>query len=404
MKQIKCVTAALLALTILLPSVLLWGNLSFLKTSAYSVITAVNPAQLLKGSLTKATKEIEQATSDYIGFHDSFINLFGLGTRLIGSRLVNTGDRTVVKLDSGTLCEVVTDRKKIKAQAEQAKENATSLAVLKEKLDQQNIPLLFVLAPCNLDKNQPGLPYRMNDYKNETADSFLKELEKFGVDYLDLREVWQKQGWSITDGFFRSDLHWRPQYALLSWAYVAQYLNDCYGIQNDPALFDLTNQRVETYPNVSLGSTGRVIGKYYAQTDTAEVYLPNYETKFHVINKRLGWDKTGSYEETTIDRSVLDRGGLFANDLINIYCAEDSVVENEKAQNEANVVFIRDSFGGMLGGYVPLTFQRTNHVNMRSMNERAETVASIIERFDTDMVIVFFYVDSISRNGMFHFE
>ena len=405
MKTINRMTAIVLSAALLLPSVLLWSNLSFIKTSAFSVLSAVTSGRQLSGSLVTATKEIDQAASDYIGFHHSFINAFGLGMRLIGSRLVNTGDRTIVKLDSGALCEYITDRDKIKAKEKTTQKNAASLAALKERLERQNIPLLFVLAPGKLDKEQPGLPYRMNDYQNALADSFLQELDRSGVDYLDLRQVWKEQGWSVTDGFFLSDLHWRPKYALLSWAYVARYLNDHYGIQNDPALFDLKNQRVETYPNVSLGSTGRVIGKYYAKTDTAELYLPNYETKFHLTNKRLGWDKTGSYEETTIDRSFLDRGGLFDNDLINIYRAEDSVIENENAPNDANVVLIRDSFGGMLGGYIPLTFKNTSNINMRSMNERKnETVSSIIDGFDTDLVIVFFHIDMVGRTGMFAFS
>lgn len=406
MKTINRITAIVLSAALLLPSVLLWSNLSFLKTSAYSALTAVTSIRRqLNGNLKDATVKIEQAVSDYVGFHHSFVNLFGLGMRLIGSRLVNTGDRTIVKLDSGAVCGYETDKDKVNEQAKTVKKNAALLAQLKAKLTQQNIPLLFVLAPNDLDRDHPGLPYRLHDYNNEIADSYLNELDRFGIDYIDLRRVWKEQGWSIADGFFYSDTHWRPKYALLSWGYVAQYLNDHYDIQNDPALFDLKNQRVETYPNVSLGNTGRVIGKYYAKTDTTELYLPNYETEFHVVNKRLGWDKTGSYEETTVDRTAVNRGGLFTNDLIDLYSARDSMVENKNAANDANVVFIRDSFGGMLGGYVPLTFHNTSLVDPRAIDAREEeSVSEIIDNFDTDLVIVFYFVSMLPQSQMFAFN
>ena len=101
----------------------------------------------------------------------------------------------------------------------------------------------------------------------------------------------------------------------------------------------------------------------------------------------------------------MDRGGIFVNDLIDIYRVRDSVVENEKAQNDANVVFIRDSFGGMLGGYVPLAFKNTSIVDLRTMDQRGgETVSSIVDGFNTDMVIVFYNVGMVANEVMFKFD
>lgn len=404
--MIKRITAILLSLAILLPSALLWGNSSFLKTSAGSVYSALTSGVRQIGSgLSNSAKEIDKAASDYIGLHDLFINVYGLGMRLCGNRLVNVGSRVVARLNSGSLVEYNTDEAQVEKEAETAKKNAASLAGLKETLDKKNIPLLFVLAPGKPDKNDPGLPYGLKDYGNAAADSFLKELDDLGVDYLDLRDLWQQNGWSVDDGFFSSDLHWRPEYAIRSWGYVTQYLNDHYGVVNDPSLFDLNNLKLEKYENVSLGGTGRILGKYYAKTDGTELYIPKYETKLHVVNKRVGWDKTGTFEETTVDRSQMDRGSIFRNDLIDMYRVRDSVVENYKAPNDANVVFIRDSFGGMLGGYVPLAFKNTSIIDPRTMDEReGETVRSIINDFDTDLVLVFYHIGMVTQANMFEFE
>ncbi len=405
MKTITRITAVVLSAAILIPSVLLWTNLSFIKTAAFSVLSAVTSGeQRLDKGLSAAAGEIDGAAADYIGFHSAFIDLYGLGMRLCGSRLVHAGSRTVLKLDSGAICEYETDRDYPAKSAQIARDHAAALIKLKQNLDRQGIPFLFVLAPGKISETDPGLPYRLPNYVNKNADSFLNELNKAGVDTLDLRAYWREKGWSRADGFFYSDLHWRPKYALLSWAHVTQVLNDRYGIRNDPALFDLKNQKVETYDNVSLGSTGRIVGRFYAKTDSTELYIPNYETSFHLVNKRVGWDKTGTCEETTVDRSFLHKGGVYDNDLISMYYARDSVIENKMAPNDANVVFIRDSFGGMLGGYVPLAFRNTSIVDLRTMNERkGETVSTIIHDFNTDLVIVFYHVGMITNETMFEF-
>ena len=406
MKIIKSITAILLSLAVLIPSVLLWSNLSFAKTSVFSLYTALTSRQRhLSDALSISAQEIDKAASDYIGFHNSFINMYGLGMRLSGTRLVHAGSRTLVKLDSGALVEYSTDPNAAQVSADAAEKNVASLSALKDRLDAQGIPLLFVLAPDKLDEQDPGLPYQLRDYSNPTADSFLDGLDKAGVDYLDLRKVWREKGWSRADGFFYSDLHWQPRYAILSWAYVTQYLSDRYGIRNDPSLFDLQNQTVETYENVSLGSTGRIIGKFYARPDGIELFTPDFDTHFHLVNKRVGWDKTGTFEETTVDRTMINnRSGLFSNDVTGMYYARDSVVENSLAPNDANVVFIRDSFGGMLGGYVPLAFRNTSIVDLRTMNGRKdETVQSIIDDFDTDLVVVFYHVGMVDEEKMFAF-
>ena len=406
MKIIKSITAILLALAILIPSALLWSNMSFARTSVHSLLSALTSRQhRLADGLSISAQEIDKAASDYIGFHNSFINIYGLGMRLSGTRLVHAGARTLVKLDSGALVEYSTDPNAAKESADAAKKNVASLSALKTYLDTQGIPLLFVLAPGKLDEEDPGLPYQLRDYSNVTADSFLDGLESSGIDYLDLRKVWREKGWSRTDGFYYSDLHWQPKYAILSWAYVTQYLSDRYGIRNDPSLFDLKNQKVESFKNISLGSTGRIIGRFYAIPDSTELYTPDFDTHFHLVNKRVGWDKTGTFEETTVNRSLThDRSGLFTNDMINMYYARDSVVENTLAPNDANVVFIRDSFGGMLGGYVPLAFRNTSIVDMRTMNERKdETVQSIIDNFDTDLVVVLYHIGMVDKEDMFSF-
>ena len=403
MKIIKRITAILLCVIILIPSVMLWGNLSFIKSSVFSVYSVLRsgPDQLGSG-LSKSAEEIDKAASDYIGMHNSFVNIYGLTMRLCGSRLVNVGSRAVVKLDSGAIFEYTTDKEEIKKETQAAKSNAVRLAKLKEELDEQKIPLLFVLAPGKLDENNSGLPYNLENYPNTIADNFLNELDKYGVEFIDLREVWRQNGWTREDGFYYSDLHWRPEYALRSWGYVTRYLNDNYGIENDPSTFDLNNQNLEKFDNVALGSTGRIIGKYYTKIDGTELFTPKFDTLFHVVNERLGWDKTGTLEETSVDRSTLNMGGIFYNDLISLYRVRDSVVENKMASNDANVVFIRDSFGGMLGGYAPLAFKNTSIVDLRTMN--GKSVIPIIDGFDTDLVIVFYNVGMVSNESMFNFD
>ena len=405
MKTTKRIAAVLLSLVILIPSVMLWCNLSFIKTSAYSVITALlSGQQRLDKSLSVSASEIDKAASDYVGFHFSFINLYGLGMKLCGSRMVNIGNRIVVRLDSGSLVEYNPDETQFEANMQTAKKNAAALAAFKGSLEEKNIPLLFVLVPGKVDKYDPGLPYQLEDHSNPIADAFLRCLDESGVDYIDLREVWHEKGWSYAEGFYNSDLHWRPTFALRSWGYVTQYLNDCYGIYNDPATFDLDHQKVELFYDASLGDTGRIVGKYYAQMDGTELYIPDFETHFHLVNERVGWDKTGTFEETTVNRDALTEGTLFTTNLTELYYARDSVVENTLAQNDANVVFIRDSFGGALGGYVPLAFKNTSMVDMRTMKARKEeSVQSIIDDFDTDLVIVFYNVGMTDAENMFAF-
>ncbi len=397
--------AFVLVIVLLIPSAMLWTNISFLKTSVFSVfsqITQATPGSLSK-NLAAVSDEIDAAATDYVGFHNFFVNTFGFLMRSCGNRVVKTGQRTVVRLDSGGIFEINNTEKSVNPE-KIAKQNAASVGKLNVEMAKKGIPLLFVLAPCKLDPDDPGLPIGYEDNMNGFADSFLRGLDEEKVRYIDLRDYWRENNIDYSKGFFATDTHWTAKYALLSWKYVVERLQTDYGIENDVSLLDGNHLNVQELSEISLGNTGRIVGRGYVKPDDAVLYTPKYETSFRVVNTRLGWDKTGSMEETMTNPSAVKTGDVFTADLIDYYAARDSVVENYLAKNEKSVLFIRDSFGGSLGGFVPLMFKKTSILDLRVMSQRpGETVQTVLDSSDPDLAIIFYYIGSLYNEEMFDF-
>ena len=77
---------------------------------------------------------------------------------------------------------------------------------------------LFVMVPSQISKYEDLLPAGYTDTTNDTADAFLSLLEQAGVPYLDLREEMHKDGLTVTDDYYSTDHHWKPQTGF--WAYT----------------------------------------------------------------------------------------------------------------------------------------------------------------------------------------
>ena len=86
-------------------------------------------------------------------------------------------------------------------------------------------------------------------------------LEEAGVPYLDLREEMQAEGISVTDAFYTTDHHWKPQTGLWAFGKILEKLETTGAIPSvDPVYTDPGNYSFEIHENTFLGSSGKRTG------------------------------------------------------------------------------------------------------------------------------------------------
>lgn len=225
----------------------------------------------------------------------------------------------------------------------------------KENLKQDDAKLIYIMLPDKLSsknlKREPGLPY---DYTNESADLFLKELEKEQVSTIDLRKYLPTWSTKETELFYQTDHHWKIETAFQAFQQLVTNLSKDYGLkieQNDPVL-DLNQYNQIVYKDSYLGSLGRKTGVNYGGVDDFTLIYPKFKTNLS-YEAQLG-DYTvktsGTFDQALIKNSYFQpdvnpykpesdmySGYLYGNNGI-------AHITNHEKKDGPKMLFVKDSF------------------------------------------------------------
>lgn len=97
---------------------------------------------------------------------------------------------------------------------------------------------MYVQAPYKVRKSE-DLPIGIIDYANENADILLEELEKQGVNNIDLREKFKNK--DIREEYFITDHHWKIRTAFEASNYITDILNQKYEFNIDEFYTNIDN-------------------------------------------------------------------------------------------------------------------------------------------------------------------
>ena len=128
-------------------------------------------------------------------------------------------------------------------------QNAHSIVSLNQELRQMGIPFLLVMNPPKVHQKQNPLPeFARNNHL--FADQFLEELRQNQVDFLDNREIFADNPEKHYSLFYRTDHHWKTEYAFYAFVNIAQKLKRDYSFDIDENLLKAESYDIITdeYP------------------------------------------------------------------------------------------------------------------------------------------------------------
>ena len=266
----------------------------------------------------------------------------------------------------------------------QAVEAADMSAYAEDVMEKQKIAeaagvdFLYVQFPCRVDEENSQVPWGASSYENENIDAVLEQLSEAEVDTLDLRKALTQAGWTYDEGFYDTDGHWTTRSGFLSAGLVAEYLNEQYGFAYDMARYGEANYDVRSY---SVNS--------YAVEEEVELFLPDFDTDFRVLDAYRNEEYGGSFEEACFDMTKAETEeyssvltAYSASRIRNSYLFEYQNLES--VNNQKRILITSDSFSWHLIPYLALDAEYVDYVYKMT----AEQMEYYIAELQPDMVIV----------------
>jgi len=249
-------------------------------------------------------------------------------------------------------------------------------------LKSKNLPFVTLIQPEKSDDSITTFPTGVPHGYTKTLNEYKSFLDNNDIQYVDLQPLLLKENSDLYSWFYKSDHHWNVHAAFLSARITANYLNDNLNISAEIDTLNDKKYNLITYPNVFLGSFGRILGDRWKED--IEILYPTYNTNFHVSLAGYNLDKTGSFENTLIYQDILKKDA-------NSYCAflygdyPLINIENNNCQNGTRVLVIKLSYANAMCPYLASTVQYLDMIDPRHFDG---SIRSYIDQTQPDCVIL----------------
>lgn len=367
-----------------------------LKAEGTKVMDYIKTTSWKDAKISSAVSGMETTMDSSFYQKYNFINAYGYVQKVMGKYEENGFE--VVKDKNGKLYYTYfTD-----------KPNDTSKYVnrvvnLKNSITNKNVKFMYVMPPDKFVKGYSSLPIGIPyDMANETADSFLSQLNKKGVDTIDFKDYLKESKIPPKDLFYNTDHHWQIKTAFWASSKFFEILQSKYGetIPNEAMYSNLDNYNVLTYKNSFLGSMGRKTGIYYTKVDDFDLIYPQFETNFTFENSNLkdGLKLGGKFEEALLATPVLrSTESPFDKDVYGTYLYGNQAyahIQNLENQNGLKICIIKDSFAVPFAAFSSL---RCSDLYMIDPRYYDGDYTKFINSTDLDYVLIMYSADDLAE-------
>lgn len=340
------------------------------------------PAEsFLKGetSFSDFTRAVHGAyISDHMQGKDAFVDLNGLVARLSGRRICNN----VIRLNNGMLC--------LNESVLAVDGAAEGIARFSGFVEEQGGEFLYVQAPFKMDLKGELLPRGLTYNPNVSADQVLLELDRNGVDTLDLRPFVSATPELVSRYFLFTDHHWNYTGAFVGFRQIMEELARRYPDRGiDLSLTNLERWESHTVEGRFLGSAGRRVGALFAGMDDFTYYTPRFETEQSHAVPSQGRFTQGSFQEAILWQEYLENEEEFRKGAYSLSLGTDyslSQLRNGGASSDLKLLILKDSFSLPLVGYLSTAFQEIDVIDPRIFGE--STVAEFVAWTRPDVVLL----------------
>ena len=335
------------------------------------------------GIVGKIESQAEWYTTDGLPMQTKFTELAAGYESLIGWKVQEQDYDAVITLRNGHLTCV--------CPKQDVEEIVDSITQFRDFLSEMDIKLMYVMVPFKVDVGNDELPLGITDNSNANADKLLDRLSEENVDYIDLRDFEEQDGINHYDMFYYTDHHWNASSAVWACGRVADKLNELYGYEYTPELFDLKNYTSRIYEDVFLGSYGRRVTLSKASPEDFEILYPDNDMEYHLVMPEKNLDVTGSFADVFIDDSMLEITDYYEMDAYSSYVTLRkyvAVIENERSANpDKKILILRDSFGNNFGPYFA---QQYGTVELLDVSSFTGSIKSYIKQSKPDAVLLLY--------------
>ena len=348
--------------------------------------------------------EAESAVNSDLDRDHLFIQLYGGVQRLSGRKVIQdmVAGNTVAKLSTGAL-NFVNLGTAGQVDQEAVGRRAQATAELAAKLEVRGIPYLYIAAPQKIQRGVELLPRGLEESGNATCDAYLAELDRLGVDYLDLRPVFESNG-IYSNWFFRTDHHWKPEAAFFAWQYLSGELDLRYGYETPAALTNPKNWSTRVLDDFFLGSQGKRMGSLYAGVDDFTIYTPKFDTNLTYTNSDGSFDRSGPFAQSVCFPERVAERDWFNGNPYTYYSGGDyamATMVNHNNPKGPKVVLLRESFSCALAPFLALSCSELTTIDLRHFSgDLMDTVRELVP----DLVLTLYTASSTGLDNMFNFD
>ena len=371
-----------------------FGGEGKLETLLKSTLRTRDASALLEGAESAANSDLDR---DHL-----FIQLYGGVQRLSGRRLIQDAveGSTVAKLSTGALNFVNLTTPTVPGADVAARAEHT--ADLAAQLEGLGIPYLYAAAPQKIQRGVQLLPAGLEEGGNAYCDAYLENLDRLGVDYVDLRPAFESNG-IYANWFFRTDHHWKPEAAFFAWQNLADELSGRYGFATDPSLTDPASWSTTVLEDFFLGSQGKRVGTLYAGVDDFTLYTPRFATDLTYANADGSFTRTGPFNTSVCFPERVAVRDLFNANPYTYYAGGDyamATITNHKNPEGPRIVLLRESFSCALAPFLALSCSELVTIDLRHFTgDLLDTVAAL----EPDLVLTLYTASTTGLDNMFDF-
>ena len=248
--------------------------------------------------------------------------------------------------------------------------------------ENEAIQFVYFQHPCKISKFDNSLPLGITDIRNNVSDTLLEGLKKNGINYLDLRELIEKQSLNFPELFLKTDHHWKTETGLWATNEICNYIN--HEFFNNTLDFSTLNNNLYIHHQIEnhfLGSIGRKLTLGFVEPESLTLVYPKFETKLDIFSYK--GQNSGSFYDVFIDNEEIKKQNInfYETDKYNFFKSYGAFyhIRNNLVKNNYKILFIVDSYNEVIIPFLSMVFKDVYVLSLRGFNGSIKTCVKNIK-------------------------